>query len=192
MWRLNQKSAEAIAAWVVLLSCALPATVLLPRPVRADSLPATVAACAAEHDPSKRLACYDREVARFAPAPPAAVAPAAVAPAAVAPAAVAPAAAAPAAGVTAAAAVGAGESTPASGAQGATEPRHIAARIVSIENYADELVLHLDNGQIWQQVQAADADANLHPGDAVTIDRSLGSYWLSGRSGTALKVKRRQ
>ena len=187
MWRLNQKSAEAIAAWVVLLSCALPATVLLPRPVRADSLPATVAACAAEHDPSKRLACYDREVARFAPAPPAAVAPAAVAPAAVA-----PAAAAPAAGVTAAAAVGAGESTPASGAQGATEPRHIAARIVSIENYADELVLHLDNGQIWQQVQAADADANLHPGDAVTIDRSLGSYWLSGRSGTALKVKRRQ
>jgi len=207
MWRLNQKSAEAIAAWVVLLSCALPATVLLPRPVRADSLPATVAACAAEHDPSKRLACYDREVARFAPAPPAAVAPAAVAPAAVAPAAVAPAAvapaavapaavapaaAAPAAGVTAAAAVGAGESTPASGAQGATEPRHIAARIVSIENYADELVLHLDNGQIWQQVQAADADANLHPGDAVTIDRSLGSYWLSGRSGAALKVKRRQ
>jgi len=187
MWRLNQKSAEAIAAWVVLLSCALPATVLLPRPVRADSLPATVAACAAEHDPSKRLACYDREVARFAPAPPAAVAPAAVAPAAVA-----PAAAAPAAGVTAAAAVGAGESTPASGAQGATEPRHIAARIVSIENYADELVLHLDNGQIWQQVQAADADANLHPGDAVTIDRSLGSYWLSGRSGAALKVKRRQ
>jgi len=172
MWRLNQKSAEAIAAWVVLLSCALPATVLLPRPVRADSLPATVAACAAEHDPSKRLACYDREVARFAPAPPAA--------------------AAPAAGVTAAAAVGAGESTPASGAQGATEPRHIAARIVSIENYADELVLHLDNGQIWQQVQAADADANLHPGDAVTIDRSLGSYWLSGRSGAALKVKRRQ
>jgi len=52
--------------------------------------------------------------------------------------------------------------------------------------------LHLDNGQIWQQVQAADADANLHPGDAVTIDRSLGSYWLSGRSGAALKVKRRQ
>jgi len=186
MWRLNQKSAEAIAAWVALLGCALPAAVFLPRPVRADSLPASVAACAAEHDGRKRLACYDREVARFAPVPPVAPVPPA---AAVAPAAPVP----PAAEVTAAtAAVGAGESKATSGAQGATEPRHIAARIVRIEGYADDIVLHLDNGQIWQQVQAADADPNLHPGDAVTIDRSLGSYWLSGRSGTALKVKRRQ
>src|SRR5215468_334294 len=106
MWRLNQKSAEAVVAWVVLLSCALPVVVLLPRPVRADSLPASVAACAAEHDPHERLACYDREVARFAPAAaaPAAVAPAAVAPAAVAPAAVASAAAASAAAAPAAAA----------------------------------------------------------------------------------------
>jgi hypothetical protein len=200
MWRLNQKSAEAIAAWVALLGCTLPAAVFLPRPVRADSLPPSVAACAAEHDGRKRLACYDREVARFAPVPPVAPVPpaAAVAPAA---AAVAPAAAAvapaspvkPAAEVTAATpAVGAGESKATSGAQGETETRHIAARIVRIEGYADDIVLHLDNGQIWQQVQAADADPNLHPGDAVTIDRSLGSYWLSGRSGTALKVKRRQ
>jgi hypothetical protein len=105
----------------------------------------------------------------------------------------------PAAGATAAAAVGAGESKVAageskvsSGAQGASEPRHIAARVVSVGGYADEIVLHLDNGQIWQQVQATDADPNLQPGDAVTIDRSLGSYWLSGPSGTALKVKRRQ
>jgi hypothetical protein len=41
-------------------------------------------------------------------------------------------------------------------------------------------------------VQASDADPNLHRGDAVTIDHSLGDYWLSGRSGSALKVKRRQ
>ena len=186
MWRLNQKSAEATIAWVALLGCALPVTMLLPRTVRADSLPASVAACAAEDDVHKRLACYDREVARFTPALPGApVPPVAPAP----PAAPVP----PAAEVTAATpAVGAGESKVASGAQGATETRHIAARIVSIERYPDEIVLHLDNGQIWQQVQAADADPNLHPGDAVTIDRSLGSYWLSGRSGTALKVKRRQ
>src|SRR5215475_7026775 len=110
MWRLNQKSAEAIAAWVVLLSCALPVTVLLPRPVRADSLPASVAACAAEHDARKRLACYDREVARSAPVPPAAVPSAAVPSAAVPSAAVPSAAVPPAAGITAAAAVGAGES----------------------------------------------------------------------------------
>jgi hypothetical protein len=198
MWRLNQKSAEAIVAWLALLGCALPVTVLLPRSVRAEALPASVAACAAEHDVGKRLACYDREVARFAPAPP--VAPASSAAAVPSAAPVPPAASAPpvapvppAAEVAAAtAAAGAGESKVASGAQGATEQRHIAARIVSIERYPDEIVLHLDNGQIWQQVQAADADPNLHPGDAVTIDRSLGSYWLSGRSGTALKVKRRQ
>ena len=180
MWRLNQKSAEAIVAWVALLGCALPVTLLLPRAVRADSLPASVAACAAEHDVRKRLACYDREVARFAPVPPVAPVPS-VAPVQ------------PAAEVAAAtAAAGAGESKVTSGAQGATEPRHIAARIVSIERYPDEIVLHLDNGQIWQQVQTTDADPSLHPGDAVTIDLSLGSYWLSGRSGTAVKVKRRQ
>src|SRR5215475_14275609 len=118
MWRLNQKSAEAIAAWVVLLSCALPVTVLLPRPVRADSLPASVAACATEHDTRKRLACYDREVARFAPAPPAALAPAAapsaavsptaVPPVAVPPAAIPPTTVPPAAGATAAGATAAG------------------------------------------------------------------------------------
>src|ERR1700757_3772152 len=84
MWRLNQKSAEAIAAWVALLGCALPAAVFLPRPVRADSLPASVAACAAEHDGRKPLVCYDGEVARFAPVSPVAPVPpaAAVAPAA--------------------------------------------------------------------------------------------------------------
>jgi outer membrane lipoprotein SlyB len=193
MRRLNQKSVETIVAWVVLLSCALPVTVLLPRPVRADALPPSVVACAAEHDSRKRLACYDREVARFTPVRPAAV-PSAAVPSAAGP----PAAGPPAAAVAAAAAVGAGESKVTSGAQGASgtqgaaEPHHIAARIVSIEGYADEIVVHLDNGQIWQQVQATDADPNLHRGDAVTIDRSLGSYWLSGRSGTALKVKRRQ
>ncbi len=68
----------------------------------------------------------------------------------------------------------------------------IAARVVRIENYEDEIIVHLDNGQVWQQVEEAQADANLRPGDAVTIVRSSGSYWLSGRNGAALKVRRKQ
>jgi hypothetical protein len=167
MRRLNQASARATVAWVALLNCALVATALVAHAAKADSLPPSVAACAAEHDIGKRLACYDREVARFAPVSPGAE-------------------------VKAATVVAPGNSGVASGTQPAAEPAHIAASIVSIESYADEIVLHLSNGQIWQQVQAAEADPNLHPGDAVTIDRSLGSYWLSGRSGIALKVRRRQ
>ncbi len=68
----------------------------------------------------------------------------------------------------------------------------IAARVVRIENYEDEIIVHLDNGQVWQQVEEAQADANLRPGDAVTIVRSSGSYWLSGRNGAALKVRRKK
>src|SRR5258708_7473800 len=49
-------------------------------------------------------------------------------------------------------------------------PRHIGARIVSIQNFPDAIVVHLDNNQVWEQIQEASADANLHAGDAVSID----------------------
>jgi hypothetical protein len=71
-------------------------------------------------------------------------------------------------------------------------PRHIKARVNSVNNSPDDLVVHLDNGQVWEQVQSAPADLNLHPGDAITIDRQLGDYWLSGRNGAAVKVKQKQ
>ena len=47
-----------------------------------------------------------------------------------------------------------------------------------------QMVVHLDNGQVWEQVQEPTADMNLRAGDTVTIDKRslLGSYWLGGRT----------
>jgi hypothetical protein len=53
------------------------------------------------------------------------------------------------------------------------------------------MVVHLDNNQVWEQIQEASADVNLHKGDSVTIDREMGSYWLSG-SGAPMKVRQRK
>ncbi|MDB6044598.1 MAG: hypothetical protein JWM63_3149 [Gammaproteobacteria bacterium] len=72
------------------------------------------------------------------------------------------------------------------------EPRHLSARVLSVEGSQDEMVLHLDNGQTWEQVQEASADLHLRAGDTVKIDRQLGDYWLSGRYGVAMKVRRKK
>jgi len=53
------------------------------------------------------------------------------------------------------------------------------------------MVLHLDNGQVWQQTQAVSGDLGLKPGDAVKIDKQLGSYWLSGPYVRAMKVRQK-
>ena len=67
----------------------------------------------------------------------------------------------------------------------------MAARVASIENRRGTLVVLLDNGQVWEQTQEAAADMNLHSGDSVTIDKGLlETYWLGGRSGAVIKVKR--
>jgi len=163
---------------------------------RADSVPASIRACALESDSLKRLVCFDREVARYSgqpstgdakQMPPAAPPDLRAQPttpkvppgspredqsgSADQPAAPAAAAAAPAP---------------------VKLPRHIAARIVSIESFPDTIVVHLDNQQVWEQIQEASADVNLHAGDAVSIDREMGSYWLSGSGGTAIKVRQKK
>jgi hypothetical protein len=141
-----------LLGWAVSLS-------LWSLPARADSLPASVRACAAESDSLRRLVCYDREVARYSDTS-------------------APTAAAPAA---------AARPAPKSSAQ--KEVRHLTARVVSIDNTPGALVVHLDNDQIWQQAQATEADLNLRVGDTVTIDKTLGQYWLAGRYGGTVKVR---
>jgi len=172
------------------LICAL---VLAPL-AHAESVPASVRACTLETDSLKRLICFDREVARYSDQPSTG-------------------GATPAApGVPPTRDLRSQPTTPKvppgppredrsdSGDQpvapaapaAAPKPRHIAARIVSIENFPDALVLHLDNDQVWQQIQEASADANLHAGDTVSIDRELGSYWLSGSNGVAIKVKQKK
>lgn len=161
----------------------------------ADSLPAGIRACALESDSLKRLVCFDREVARYSSQPSTGDAKQV------------PPASPPARDLRSQAttpkvppgppredqsesgdqpAVAAAPPAP------AKAPRHIAARIVSIEDFPDAIVVHLDNEQVWEQIQEASAGVSLHAGDTVSIDREMGSYWLSGRGGTAVKVRQKK
>jgi hypothetical protein len=166
-----------------LLGCAVS---LATVPVLgAESLPESVRACAAITDSLQRLVCYDREVARF-PAP-------------VANAAQKSAPAAQQSG-TAQATAPRPESNAAPGASAAVAPAPaatapsdgpVSARIVSIDRHPNEMVLHLDNGQVWQEIQSVWGDLSLHVGDVVTIDRHFGSYWLNGPHVSSMKVQRK-
>lgn len=215
----------------VLPLCSVPAAAL------AQSVPAGLRACAAEADSARRLACYDREMARLsqppaapvqpaspdaAPpkpdlaatatgAPPAATPPPAPEPAS-SPAAVSTAAAAPVAPATPASAPPPA-STPMTPPPAATAPQAAAtpashrswvgkilggsssppvtAQIASMERSPNAMVLHLDNGQVWQQIGRASGDLTLEVGDSVTIEKHLGSYWLSANHVSDMQVRRR-
>jgi hypothetical protein len=176
------RTARRIALAASMATCVFPAA-------WAQTIPASVRACTLETDSLKRLVCFDKEIARYTGQPPAtqgAAPPRDTVPPSVARSAPPPPpndAANPAPLVAAA---------PAPAAPAApSKPKHIAAHIVSIENFPDALIVHLDNGQVWEQIQEASADVNLHTGDAITIDRELGSYWLSG-SAAPMKVRQRQ
>lgn len=140
----------------------------------AQNLPPSVAACAGETDVLKRLSCFDRAVAPFLAKPLEQAAPAVVAPAIAAPAT---------AAAQAPVAVAPPTATPAQGAQ------PVQARIASIDTYPDGIVVHLDNGQVWREDDDTPVDLGLSVGDSVTIERQVGAYWLSGRNGTAAKVR---
>ncbi|HEY0341859.1 MAG TPA: hypothetical protein VGC34_13715 [Steroidobacteraceae bacterium] len=176
-----------VLAWTL---GAFPALAALPTLAAPETLPASVRACAAETDSLRRLMCYDKEVARF-PAPTAA---AKTAPAPQ----TAPAVAAPpvptrqSAPSTAPPAVTSSTSAapPAESTTGA-DSKHITARVVSIERVPNEMVLHLDNGQVWQEVQSVSGDLSLKEGDTVQIDKHLGSYWLSGPHVSSMKVRQK-
>ena len=164
---------------IVALCAALIYALALAPAARAESVPASIRACTLETDSLKRLICFDRELARYSDQPSTGGAKQ-VPPAA---------AASP---IGAAAAGGAATpAAPAAPAAPAKPPRHTSARIVSIESFPDALVLHLDNDQVWEQIQVASADVNLHAGDTVSIDREMGSFWLSGNNGVAMKVKQK-
>lgn len=211
-----------------LLGCA--ASLATVPALAAESLPASVRACAALTDSLQRLVCYDREVAKF-PAPVAkaeksgpggqqavggqgaaggqgetnaraqasgaaaggktagvtsgfavATTPGAQGPTAVTSA---PAAAASPPGGTNNPAPAAKSNSIASGA----DP--VVAHIVSIDRQPNEMILHLDNGQVWQEVQSVSGDLSLREGDAVKIERHLGSFWLTGPHVSSMKVQRK-
>ena len=132
----------------------------------AETLPASVRACAAITDSLQRLVCYDREVARFPePAATTATKPAA------------------------APAVAAAKAAPASAASPAKDSGRISARVVTIDHRPSEMVLHLDNGQVWQQLQSVSGDLSLREGDTVKIEKHFGSYWLSGPHVSSMRVR---
>jgi hypothetical protein len=65
----------------------------------------------------------------------------------------------------------------------------VTARVASVDRSPDAMVLHLDNGQVWQQVGRASGDLSLKVGDSVRIERHLGSYWLSAAHVSDMQVR---
>jgi hypothetical protein len=68
-------------------------------------------------------------------------------------------------------------------------PRHFGGHVSSIEHFPDYVVVHLDNQQTWKQVSDSTGSLALRTGDAVTIDKEMGSWWLAGPKGEAVQVK---
>jgi hypothetical protein len=175
-----------------MLTGAISLAFLLPALAQAaaDPLPPSVRACAAVTDVLQRLACFDREVARY-PAPQAKSGPAGAPAASTSPTpAPAPQAAAKIVAPPASSSNTAASSAPpaAAAAETTDSSKRVVAHLVSIERLPGEMILHLDNGQVWQEVQSVSGDLSLKEGDAVTIDKHFGSYWLSGPHVSSMKV----
>jgi hypothetical protein len=66
---------------------------------------------------------------------------------------------------------------------------HLTARIARLDRWPNAMVLHLDNGQVWQQVGRASGDLSLQAGDTVQIEKHLGSYWLSSGHVSDMQVR---
>lgn len=182
-----------LARWLA-WGLVLPSLPALPQ---TESLPPSLRACAALSDPDQRHACYDREIARMqsskgvpAVAPPA--------PAGTATQVGAGGARQAAASAATQAHAGTATQAPAGMAAQAAQPRakndgrhHVSARIASVDRSQDELILRLDNGEVWEQMERVSGDIGLRAGDAVTIDKHLGSYWLSARHISAMRVRKK-
>ena len=192
-------SRTGLLGWTVIVSL-----LAWGGPARAaETLPASVRACAALTDSLQRLVCYDREVARFpepaatpATKPTAAPAVAATKAAPTTPSTSAPsgggspgAGGTPAATNNAAAADNDKPAAPASSASPAKDSGRISARVVTIDHRPSEMVLHLDNGQVWQQLQSVSGDLSLREGDTVKIEKHFGSYWLTGPHVSSMRVR---
>lgn len=134
----------------------------------ADTLPQSLAQCAAEHDDTRRLACYDTEVARLAKLPPP---------------------------PTAEEKFGARGDLARAQERKANpvKPRleRLEAKVTAIvARPGGELVVTLDNGQVWQQLPTGES-FRLAVGDSVIVKPgALGSYFMTSPHGRSVKVKR--
>jgi hypothetical protein len=141
--------------------------VLVPPAVLAEVIPPSLDACSAEADGTKRLACYDREIARLHK---------------------------PAADSTPAATQERFGMTEALERKSGTQPKQLdelTGRITGVSyKTSDEVIITLENGQTWEQAEP-EAHLSLRPGDTVTIHRGmLGAFYLSSDRIHGLRVKR--
>lgn len=153
--------------------------------VAAEALPPSLRACMSESDATQRLACFDRESARLTQES------APVARRADPPASAAPAAAPTAAGATAQSAEDkfgyrgsiARAEFDKKEAQERQEFEQLTAKVSELGTLPHgELLLTLDNGQVWQQ-KPGDRAMRIKVGDDVTIRRaSLGSFLLTSEA----------
>ncbi|HEY1890054.1 MAG TPA: hypothetical protein VGG63_06590 [Steroidobacteraceae bacterium] len=156
----------------------------------AQSVPPGLRACMTEADSLRRLVCYDKEMARLTspPPPPAAMPP----PPPPAPTPASPPPAATAAPAPPATAASTSPPTPHHSRwkifTGGSDSR-VTAHVASLDRSSNAMVLHLDNGQAWQQIGRVSGDLTLREGDSVTIEEHLGSYWLSSRYVSDMKVR---
>jgi hypothetical protein len=67
----------------------------------------------------------------------------------------------------------------------------VAAHVTSVTRKPSGwLVVRLDNNEVWEQSDDG-PDLGLAVGDSVKIEKGmLGSYWMSGHSSVAIKVRR--
>ena len=154
--------------------------------VRAQSLPEQMRACRAETDESRRLNCYDRAAATLdktaATAAPAAPSVARAAPA--------DKAVTNAPASSGAADFGVSEG-PLAAKRQATSLKEITAVVTAVSSRGrGELVITLDNGQVWAQNEAV-AYFPLSVGDTVKIhSAAIGSYTLATPAKRTTKVTR--
>jgi hypothetical protein len=149
--------------------------------VLAQSLEDAVRICAAETDSLRRLVCYDRAAANFRPAGPAAIGSSIATPVA-----------APGADAAAASAAQFGvRNGPLDQAKDARGLKQIIAVITRLETQPrGEIVLTLDNGQMWQQNELLEYFP-LAVGQRVQIRRgALDSYILYAPSKRSTRVVR--
>jgi len=132
-------------------------------------LPASIAACAERSDDKQRLACYDSEVQRLQVKVPA-VAPEDEF------------------GVRGELLRKRQEETP-----GPPKLQQLTAKVEKITSRArGELVITLDNGQVWEQAETKSSFL-LSPGDQVTVKAgALGSYQMISPTGRTTRVRRQR
>jgi hypothetical protein len=77
------------------------------------------------------------------------------------------------------------------GHEGFVTAGSITARVTRIKHAQAGMLLYLDNGQVWQEMQAVAGDLSLRPGDTVQIEKHLGSFYLTGPHVYGMSIRQK-